>query len=305
MTEDVQNAPLVSVVMITYGHKAFIREAIEGVLMQETDFEVELIIANDCSPDKTEDIVKEIINNNPRSSMIKYTQHEKNMGMIPNFLWALNQANGKYIALCEGDDYWTDCQKLNRQVAFLDLNPDYIMVTENSIWQDLDRKTKKLFSDKSECDISSEDMLKGRQFSTASTLFRNLNSLDLNQNNAGGDIILWSHLIKLGKIRYLTNVSSVYRFHSEGITHMDPYKWALKMQEWNRKIRRLHPQMDRSIFRTRNFGEFKKAFDSALLNKNYSSFFKSVFKCIYYNPKKGTKMFYEVTRDWIKSKLYK
>lgn len=112
----------VSVCMITYGHEKYIRDAIEGVLMQECDFEVELILANDCSPDKTDEIIQNILIDNPIKLKIKYFHNEKNLGMTPNFVFALQQATGKYIALCEGDDYWTDPFKLQKQVDFLEAN---------------------------------------------------------------------------------------------------------------------------------------------------------------------------------------
>jgi len=117
--------PKVSVCMITYGHEKFIEQAINGVLMQECDFEVELIIANDCSPDKTGQVVKNILENHPRSSWIKYIKHKKNLGMTPNFLFALNQCKGVFVAMCEGDDYWTNPLKLQKQVDFLEANKEY------------------------------------------------------------------------------------------------------------------------------------------------------------------------------------
>ncbi|MCA6422553.1 MAG: glycosyltransferase [Flavobacterium sp.] len=117
--------PMVSVIMITYGHEQFIKQAIEGVLMQQCDFEVELIIANDCSPDNTDSVVNQIIENHPNSNWIRYTRHTSNKGMTPNFVWALKQANGTYIALCEGDDYWTDPLKLKKQVDFLSANQEF------------------------------------------------------------------------------------------------------------------------------------------------------------------------------------
>lgn len=116
------NKPLVSVVMITYNHEKYIEQAIKGILMQKCNFEVELIIADDCSTDKTETIINKINDSEPNTSWIKYTRHKKNIGMIPNFVFALEQSKGKYIALCEGDDYWTDPQKLQKQVEFLETN---------------------------------------------------------------------------------------------------------------------------------------------------------------------------------------
>ena len=120
---------LVSVVMITYNHEKYIQQAIEGVLMQKINFHIELIIADDTSPDQTENIVKKIIVEHPNGHWIKYTKHKFNKGVSKNFTWALKQAKGKYIALCEGDDYWTDPLKLQKQVDFLEENENIGLVS--------------------------------------------------------------------------------------------------------------------------------------------------------------------------------
>ncbi len=119
--------PKVSVITITYGHEKYIRETLDGVLMQQYDGPVEFIIANDNSPDATDEVVKKYFLENPAPSNfeIKYTKHETNKGMIPNFIWALEQATGKYIALCEGDDFWIDIYKLQKQYEFLRDNINY------------------------------------------------------------------------------------------------------------------------------------------------------------------------------------
>ena len=121
--------PKVSVVTITYGHEKYITETLDGVLMQQYDGPVEFIIANDNSPDATDEVVKKYFLENPAPSNfeIKYTKHETNKGMMPNFIWALEQTTGKYIALCEGDDYWIDPLKLQKQVDFLESNPDFVL----------------------------------------------------------------------------------------------------------------------------------------------------------------------------------
>jgi glycosyltransferase involved in cell wall biosynthesis len=121
---------MVSVVMITYMHEAFIAEAINGVLMQRCDFDIELIIADDVSPDKTQEVVKSF-QNHINYNWIKYIRHTENKGMMRNFIWALEQTNGKYIAFCEGDDYWTDPYKLQRQVDFLETNDGYSSIFHN------------------------------------------------------------------------------------------------------------------------------------------------------------------------------
>lgn len=122
---------LVSVKMITYNHESFIGKAIEGVLMQKTDFDFELIICSDCSTDKTDDVISEYLQTHGRKNLIKYFRHEKNLGAYRNGIFALNQCKGKYIALCEGDDYWTDPLKLQKQVDLMENGEDVGLVYTN------------------------------------------------------------------------------------------------------------------------------------------------------------------------------
>ncbi|WP_128330148.1 glycosyltransferase [Apibacter sp. HY039] len=119
--------PLVSTIMITYGHEKYIIDAINGVIKQDYEGKIELIIANDKSPDNTKQIVDDYIKHEtiPSNITINFICHQKNKGVMANFTWALKQAKGKYIALCEGDDYWIDNSKLKKQVSFLEKNEDY------------------------------------------------------------------------------------------------------------------------------------------------------------------------------------
>lgn len=119
---------IVSVSMITYNHELYLNQAIEGVLMQQTNFMFELIIADDNSPDRTESIIKHYIDNHPQGYLIKYFRHENNLGMNENVLFALNRSKGKYIATCDGDDYWIDPYKLQKQVDFLEENSEYGLI---------------------------------------------------------------------------------------------------------------------------------------------------------------------------------
>lgn len=122
----------VSVLMITYNHEQYIRDTIGSVLSQKTDFNYELIVANDCSPDKTDAVVSELLKTHPDACRVKYFRHENNIGMNQNFLFALEKCTGKYIALCEGDDEWTDPYKLAKQVKLLDERSDVVMCYSNA-----------------------------------------------------------------------------------------------------------------------------------------------------------------------------
>lgn len=126
-----ENDIMVSVNIVTYNQEKYISKAIEGVLMQKCNFNIELIIANDCSTDDTDRIIKDIINTHHKASCIKYTNHEMNIGMQPNGIYAIRQSKGKYIALCDGDDYWSDPLKLQKQIDFMEKNVDVSITCHN------------------------------------------------------------------------------------------------------------------------------------------------------------------------------
>ncbi len=114
--------PLVSVVMITYNHEPYIRDAIEGVVSQRTDFSFELIIGEDCSTDRTRNIVLEYQKRYP--AIIRILTSEKNVGMFDNGRRTRYACRGAYIAYCEGDDYWTDDHKLQEQIEAMRRHPE-------------------------------------------------------------------------------------------------------------------------------------------------------------------------------------
>ncbi|MDO9260984.1 MAG: glycosyltransferase [Flavobacteriaceae bacterium] len=232
--------PTVSVCMITYNHENFIREAIEGVLMQECDFEVELIVANDCSADKTDEVIQNIIQNHPNGSWIKYTNHPQNKGMMPNFIWAMQHCKGEFIALCEGDDYWTDPLKLQKQVDVLKSNNKIGLVFTH--FKHYYQKTSKLvdidprFSKDSSGIIPL--MLKSKFIEFATTVFRKtvldkvLNILNNELKNAViGDTRILLETAQNSEIYYLKEITAVYRILEGSASHptnIDKFIFALK-----------------------------------------------------------------------------
>jgi glycosyltransferase involved in cell wall biosynthesis len=123
------NLPLVSICTITYNHAPFIRQCLDGFLMQKTNFPFEVLIHDDASTDGTEEIIREYEAKYPE--LIKPLYEKENQylkGRRGSKIFNFPRARGKYIALCEGDDYWTDPLKLQKQVEFLEANPDYGMV---------------------------------------------------------------------------------------------------------------------------------------------------------------------------------
>jgi glycosyltransferase involved in cell wall biosynthesis len=114
--------PLVSVIMITYNHEAYIEQAIEGILAQRCDFPIEVIIGEDKSQDRTLEICLAYQKKYPE--LIRIVTWHENVGSNANLLRVWGRARGKYVAACEGDDYWTDPDKLAKQVALMEQYPD-------------------------------------------------------------------------------------------------------------------------------------------------------------------------------------
>jgi len=228
---------VISVCMITYGHEKYIREAIEGVLIQKCDFEVELIIANDCSPDSTNSIIENILENHPEKISVKYFNHDKNLGMMPNFIFALQQCSGKYIALCEGDDYWTDHLKLQKQVDFLEANSDYVLCFHQVDILKLDGEIVEDFITKVPDDYETIESLVtfGNYIHTPSVVFRNvIKEFPFEfQLSPIGDYFLYIMLAEYGKIKYLNEKMAIYRFESGIYSKLED---SQKNKKWNRTL---------------------------------------------------------------------
>jgi glycosyltransferase involved in cell wall biosynthesis len=123
--------PLVSAKMITYNHAPYIAQAIEGVIQQKTDFPFELVIGEDCSTDGTREIVFDYQKRYP--DIIRVITSDKNVGACKNSIRADKACRGKYIAFCEGDDYWHDSTKLQKQIKLMESDPACVMTHSQAI----------------------------------------------------------------------------------------------------------------------------------------------------------------------------
>lgn len=224
--------PLVSVCMITYNQEKFIAEAIEGVLMQDVDFDVELLISDDASTDNTSSIIQKYIENHPRGNWIKYTRHQKNKGMMGNFVWSLENCKGRYIALCEGDDYWIDKYKLSKQFNFLENNPSFSLCTHFSNQININKEINLIGKfQKTEFTVKDTEVSNIR-FPTASLFFRNYEQVPgFFLKVYGGDYALIYFLSLNGNIKVLDFIGSVYRIHEGGIEQLykkDKFKLPIR-----------------------------------------------------------------------------
>ncbi|MBD3166330.1 glycosyltransferase [bacterium] len=224
-------APLVSICCITYNHEPYIEDALEGFLIQRTDFPFEILIHDDASTDRTADIVREYKSEYP--TIIKtlcQTENQYSRGEKPNLI-AMQMASGKYLAICEGDDYWTDPQKLQIQVSFLENNPGFVLSGHDAF--DIDehgnRISDSVLSATYKRDASSEDLIYGRaRFATMTMVYRNVlaaEAIPERRMIVSGDLFATSLLGNYGKGKYHHEIApAAYRRHSGGIWSMQPEK---------------------------------------------------------------------------------
>lgn len=215
-------APIVSVCMITYGHEQFIEQAILGVLQQKTNFNIELIIADDASPDDTEKVVERISQSHPNGKCIKYFRHQKNKGMSRNFIWALQKCTGKYVALCEGDDFWTNPDKLQIQVDYLEVNTSVAGCFHDAITVDEHgNKLKDNYFDSPQETYNQRDCLTkyGARYATCASMFRGdvLKKLPPWFIQSACDYTLDILITSFGDIAHINGTMAAYRIHSGGV----------------------------------------------------------------------------------------
>lgn len=207
--------PKLSVCMVTYNHEKYIKQAIESVLMQKTDFSYELVIGEDCSTDKTREIVIKYQNRYP--NIIRVFLNKTNLSAGPNFIRTLKACKGEYIALLEGDDYWIDPLKLQKQIDFLDNDPEYSISSHNVYVTQDGRNDAPIewLGTKHKESSTLEDILKyGSGGATCSLVFRRKQIFPLPKwyySLPGGDWALQVLCTNKGKMHYFSEVMGVYQ----------------------------------------------------------------------------------------------
>lgn len=209
---------MVSVIMITYNQRSTIDQAISSVLSQKTDFDFELIIGNDASTDGTEAAVNAWSQKYP--DRIKAFNREKNLGLQANFMECYKKCKGKYIAICEGDDWWSDDKKLSIQVAYMEANPQCNVCFHRVVNFYEDNRTMSL-SGKCRPDMSMVELACSNVITNLSVMYRRKESMTELPAWIGG-IRLFDYALHMlhaqgGTIHYLSKPMAVYRQRSKGI----------------------------------------------------------------------------------------
>jgi glycosyltransferase involved in cell wall biosynthesis len=229
------NFPLVTIICPTYNQEKFIAEALDGFVKQKTNFPFEIIVHDDASTDKTIEIVKKYekefsqLFNNIYQNVNQFSQEITRITRL-----TYKAARGKYIALCEGDDYWTDENKLQKQVDFLEANPGYAICFHGvNVLKDSKEKSSVLNRSDKEETYSILDLAEMNIIHTPSVVFRNglFDKLPgwFNESPVG-DYVLHMLNAKKGLIKYFPETMAVYRVHDSGVwgqpgTPVNHAKW--------------------------------------------------------------------------------
>lgn len=222
--------PKVSIVTITWKHELFIEDTLNSFLQQKYNGPIEIIIANDNSPDDSDKVIQNYLQktNIPNNIEVKYIKHSKNKGMMGNFVWSLEKATGKYIAICEGDDFWIDDNKLSKQVKFLEENLDYIITfSQVKIMNNLTKEIKNIYPEFNQIKSFNQKEIAEKNFITTPTcLYRNqFSKLPIWFLECSiGDYPLYIYLTSLGKAYFDPYPAAVYRDEVGTFSTLSHYK---------------------------------------------------------------------------------
>lgn len=261
----IQSYPLkFSVAMTTYNHEKYIAKALDSIITQNHDYKYEIVVSDDCSTDNTREIIKSYQKKYPE--IIRPILNEKNIGVSKNCLRNFRSCKGEYIATLDGDDYWTDPDKIKKQISFLDENPQYVIschrykryYTDTQIYEE--DLHPELFIDKPEgFEFGQENYFEKWLTQTLTMVFRNSamqNTPHFEKNRYCWDTQIFWTLLNKGKGYVHNFFGGVYLIHSGGVwsKHIDQQKYSLNYLS----IEELYRDFHENIHLKRIFNLYKK-----------------------------------------------
>ena len=219
---------MLSVIMTTYNHERYIAEAIESVLRQQTSFRVEIVIGEDCSTDRTLNIARDYQSMYPEG--IRIVTSDENVGWRKNYRRTIAAAKGKYIALLDGDDYFTHRKKLQMQVELLEADPEAGMCYTRS--ERVDETGNRTLYPEGECQTSFEAMLRRNPAENCTVVARRelveryYDEIrpDLHHEWRTDDLPMWLWFAATGKYRAIDCPTAVHRVLRESVSHSPKYR---------------------------------------------------------------------------------
>jgi glycosyltransferase involved in cell wall biosynthesis len=243
-----------SVIVITYNQEDYIEQTIDSIINQETDFAFEIIIGDDASKDSTRNI---LLKYKEKYSNIKLILHDENIGINKNFMSVYNASGAKYVAETGGDDYWIDKKKLQKQYDFMQENSEYSLICTGykRYFQNEDKFD--VVQPELDKDIVIDELYHKNPIGATTTMYRK-NLIPVLEPSFKDvpveDWILWLRYAKLGKVRYIRDVSAVYRIHNKSVyASRDDFmklKWRFDARAYIKK--NLSHESNEEFFRKEN-----------------------------------------------------
>ena len=295
------NAPKVSVVCMVYKHEPYLRQCLDGFVMQKTSFPIEILVNDDCSPDGSAEVMREYEERYPDLFHCIYQkENQYSKGKMAWWEVLFPMAQGEYIAICEGDDYWVDPYKLQKQVDFMDQHPDYVACFHNARVQYDDHVS--LFNALDENHYpSTEDIIKRHWFIATPTLFfRNVlrDYPEWRGEVLNGDYLLELLLAREGKFYYMDDAMAVYRQDGQGMSSVLKRNKVDMVDRLISLLEKTKPFFDE---------KYASSFDESI--KNYQGIRANYAKEAYYEqhpiarafrPKTYKRMIKKRLRKWLK-----
>lgn len=286
--------PLVSICTTAYNRSKYIAQAIDSFLMQKTNFNFEIVISDNCSTDNTVEIVEAYIEKYP--DKIRLFKSDKNYGLLINYIKSISVAKGKYIATCDSDDYWTDEYKIQKQVDFMEQNPDFIMCFTNTMLLIDDTGEYKpakehIWDTATTKELLTYNSIGLKSFKNdihcpahASTFFFRNNVISFPEWYKEcyiNDEPIFLMLSKFGKAKFINEMMTVYRIYS---TSYSSFEFS-RIFDWNGRIHfyknlddffegKFHKEL-KQIIRTFYFNIAKEYFRKKLYFKSFINLVKS------------------------------
>lgn len=241
------SAPLVAIECLAYNHGPYIRQCLDGFVMQKTDFPFIAIVHDDASTDDTAKIIREYAQNYPdiiKPILETENQYSKKDGALRKAIDRAMPKDAKYIAMCEGDDYWTDPYKLQKQVHILEQQKEYDLVYSHYkiLYDKNNRLVCASMRNRPKGDVF-KSLLLDNFITTNTVLIRYeayvkaiANISSYSRSWLMGDYPLWLEVAKMGKFWYLPDVTTVYRVRNESASHSDDFRKILKFNESAKEV---------------------------------------------------------------------
>ncbi len=293
--------PLVSVLVSTYQHEEFISECLDSILEQKTDFPFEILVGEDESRDKTRAICKTYAEQHPDKIRLflrdrKTSQlYDENGNYLCRFngKWLGLSMRGKYIASCEGDDYWIDENKLQKQINFLQANPDFSMCFHNAKIICTHRPEAFTFTKIKEGEYTGLDLYKDWVVPSASVVFSpdfiENKDIFLNSNFLFGDILLFLELAEAGRVWYFDELMSVYRRHEGNMTNTSFFENPENVKKYIIQQKQILQSFPDTYKKTayKKISQYYFILFKQTAKKDFTSSLDSLIKSFYYSPSKN------------------